>query len=230
MAKLLLVEDDRNLCADIKQWLEAENYVIEVANDGQSAAQLLKVYQYDLLILDWELPGAEQGIDVLRIYRQQKGQAPVIMLTGRAKIENKQEGFDSGADDYLTKPFELRELSVRLRSLLRRPPQLSENVLRIGALTVDPQTKTVTFSGNEIPLLPKEFALLEFLARHPNESFNSNALLNSVWTSQSEASVNTVKSFVYTLRKKLAAAGVPDLIVTSAGYGYKLVSEQDPRH
>jgi DNA-binding response OmpR family regulator len=227
MAKLLLVEDDRSLCADIKQWLEAENYVVEIANDGHSADQLLRVYSYDLLILDWELPGAVQGIDVLRMYRQKKGHAPVIMLTGRSKIESKQEGFDSGADDYLTKPFEMRELSVRLRSLLRRPPQLSENVLHIGALTVDPQTKSVTFKGNEVALLPKEFALLEFLARHPNQSFNSNALLNSVWTSQSEASVNTVKSFVYTLRKKLAAAGVPDLIVTSAGYGYKLVCEPD---
>jgi DNA-binding response OmpR family regulator len=223
MSKLLLVEDNRSLSADVKQWLESENYSVETAFDGQSAIELLNTYSYDLVILDWELPGMT-GIEILKQFRQKKGETPVIMLTGMSKLEEKETGLDSGADDYLTKPFQLRELSARLRSLLRRNHSLTENVLRLGDLVIEPQIKRASMNDREIALLPKEFAILELLARHPNEYFNGEALLSRVWSSESEASVNTVKSFMYTLRKKLTAAGLQEVIQTTPGFGYKAVS------
>lgn len=145
------------------------------------------------------------------------------MLTGKTKLEDKESGLDSGTDDYLTKPFQFRELSARLRSLLRRASGLTENALRVGDLVMEPGIKRVTSSGKEVNLLPKEFALLEFLMRHPNEIFGGEALLARVWPSESEASQNTVKSYVYMLRKKLAAAGYPSLIQTVHGLGYRLI-------
>jgi DNA-binding response OmpR family regulator len=223
MSKILLVEDNRSLAADVKQWLESENYTVEVVFDGHSAADLLSAYTYDLVILDWELPGLT-GIEILKNFRQKKGSTPVIMLTGCATLEEKETGLDVGADDYLTKPFQLRELSARLRSLLRRNNRLTENVLRLGELVIEPQAKRLSLNDRDIPLLPKEFALLELLARHPNDYFNSETLLNRIWSSDSEASVNTVKSFVYTLRKKLSAVGLHDLIKTTPGFGYKVVA------
>ena len=223
MSKILLVEDNRSLSADVKQWLESENYTVEAVFDGQSAAEMLSAYTYDLVILDWELPELT-GIEVLKNFRQKKGITPVIMLTGCATLEQKETGLDVGADDYLTKPFQLRELSARLRSLLRRNSRLTENVLRLGELVIEPQAKRLSLNDRDIPLLPKEFALLELLARHPNEYFNSETLLNRIWSSDSEASVNTVKSFIYTLRKKLSAAGLDDLIKTTPGFGYRVVT------
>jgi len=222
MSKVLLVEDNQSLAADVKQWLESENYTVETAFDGQIAVEYLDAYTYDVIVLDWELPGFS-GIEILKQLRQKKVTTPVIMLTACANVEDKEAGLDSGADDYLTKPFQLRELSARLRSLLRRKNRLTENVLRLGDLMIEPQTKRVSLIDREIALLPKEFALLEFLARHPNENFNGETLLNRVWSSDSEASVNTVKSFVYTLRKKLSVVGLSDLIQTTPGFGYKAV-------
>ena len=220
MSKILLVEDNRSLSADVRQWLESENYTVETAFDGQTAMELLRTYVYDVVVLDWELPGLT-GIQILKQFRQNKSVTPVIMLTACDTLKEKETGLDSGADDYLTKPFELRELSARLRSLLRRNNRLTENVLRLGDLLIEPQTRRVTMKDREIALLPKEFALIELFARHPDEYFNSETLLNRIWSSDSEASVNTVKSFVYTLRKKLSAAGATDLIHTTPGFGYK---------
>src|SRR5207244_2050316 len=145
---------------------------------------------------------------------------PVLMLTGKTEIDHKESGLDAGADDYLTKPFEFRELSARIRSLLRRASGLTDNVLGMGSLALEPKLKRVTSGGREIDLLPKEFALLEFLMRHPNQPFSAEALMARVWSADSVASVNTVKSFVYTLRKKLAAAGHHSLIQTDHGLGY----------
>lgn len=223
MSKVLVVEDDRNLSLDIQQWLTAENYSVETVGDGQSALDLLKAYSYDAVILDWELPKLT-GIEVLRALRQSDIVTPVLMLTGKAEIDNKETGLDTGADDYLTKPFQFRELSARLRSVLRRSVGLTENVLKAGELTLEPTIKRVTSKGEEIFLLPKEFSLLEFFMRHPNQYFNGEALLSRVWTSDSEATLNSVKTYIYMLRKKLSAAGHDSLIQTAHGLGYRLVS------
>ncbi len=223
MAKVLVVEDDRAVLSNVKQWLEQDNYLVETAMDGDTASALLRSYSYDVIVLDWDLPKLS-GLEVLLSYRQSGGMTPVLMLTGKSQMAEKETGLDSGADDYLTKPFQLRELTARLRSLLRRAARTADNVLKCGEMVLEPRTRRVTCGEREIHLLPKEFALLEFLMRHPDESFSGEALLNRVWTSESSASLNTVKSFVYLLRKKLAAVGKADLLQTVPGEGYKLVS------
>lgn len=223
MAKALIVEDDPVILANVRQWLEQDNYLVETAVDGDTAISLLRAYSYDVIVLDWDLPKLS-GLEVLRSYRQSGGMTPVLILTGKSGMQEKETGLDTGADDYLTKPFQLRELTARLRSLLRRAARTADNVLQCGGLTLEPRTRRVTCGDTDLHLLPKEFALLEFLMRHPDESFTGEALLNRVWTSESAASLNTVKSFVYLLRKKLAAAGKSDLLQTVPGEGYKLVS------
>jgi DNA-binding response OmpR family regulator len=222
MAKVLVVEDDRSLLVELKQWLEVENYVVETAWDGRKALELLKAYHYDLIVLDWDLPYVN-GLELLRDLRQRRDTTPVLMLTGKVEIEEKESGLDFGADDYLTKPFQFRELSARLRSLLRRASGLSESVLKVGGIAMDCSAKRVVAGSQEIKLLPKEFALLEFLLRHPDQVFNAESLLSRVWSSDSEASINTVKTYVYMLRKKLAAVGFSEFIQTAHGFGYKLV-------
>ncbi len=223
VAKVLIVEDDPVNLANVRHWLEHESYFVETAVDGDTAISLLRVYSYDVIVLDWDLPKIS-GLEVLRTYRQSGGMTPVLMLTGKTQMTEKETGLDSGADDYLTKPFEMRELTARLRSLLRRAARTADNFLQCGGLILEPRTRRVTCGEMDLNLLPKEFALLEFLMRHPDESFTGEALLNRVWTSESAASLNTVKSFVYLLRKKLAAAGKSDLLQTVPGEGYKLVS------
>lgn len=225
MAKILVVEDDRSMSLDLKQWLEQENYVVETAYDGLTAADLLKVYSYDAVVLDWELPGMA-GIDVLRQFRRGGGLTPVLLLTGRSQLEDKECGLDTGADDYLAKPFQFRELAARLRALLRRSTGQTENLLKVGDLVLDPQLKRVTGGGSEINLLPKEFALMEFFMRHADQAFSGEALLSRVWSSESEASMNTVKTYIYMLRKKLTSHGYSNLIQTAHGYGYKLASQE----
>jgi DNA-binding response OmpR family regulator len=225
MSKVLLVEDDLGLLVEIRQWLQHENYLVETATDGRSALELLQSYSYDVIVLDWNLPKVS-GVEVLAQFRQKSGKTPVLLLTGRTHLDDKEYGLDVGADDYLTKPFQFRELSARLRSLLRRPREMTGNVLRCGELTLEPGAGRVTGGGKEINLLPKELALLEFLMRHPNQAFNGEALLTRVWSSESEASMNTVKSFIYLLRKKLASAGYDSLIQTAHGHGYKLVTPE----
>ncbi len=225
MAKVLVVEDDRSLSIELRQWLEVEGYLVETAYDGQEALTHLMAYHYDVIVLDWDLPGLS-GLDLLRDLRRRRDITPVLMLTGKVCLNEKEAGLDCGADDYLTKPFQFRELLARLRSILRRASALSENLLRVGNLTVDTGAKRVTAGDNEIRLQPKEFALLEFFLRHPNQPFNGDALLSRIWSADSDASMNTVKTYVYTLRKKLVAAGHSSLIQTAHGHGYKLVTPE----
>ncbi len=130
MAKILLVEDDNDMCEQIESWLQHEQHAVEVVKEGPEAADRLKFYKYDVVILDWQLPGMN-GVEVLKKFRDQGGVTPVLMLTGKDKIEDKEQGLDSGADDYLTKPFHFKELSARLRAMLRRPAITTGNVLKL---------------------------------------------------------------------------------------------------
>ncbi len=222
MAKVLVVEDDLDLLAKVKEWLGFEQHSVEAVTDGQEASERLRLYQYDLVILDWELPGLT-GVDVLRLYRDTGGTTPVLMLTGKGAVDDKMVGLDAGADDYLTKPFHLKELSARMRALLRRPPSFTGNILHARNITLDPCARKVTKSGQDIQLLPREFALLEFFMRHPNEIFSPEALLNRVWSSESDSTVGTVYTYIKTLRKKIAEPDGNSVIATVHGVGYKLV-------
>jgi DNA-binding response OmpR family regulator len=223
VAKILVVEDDKELSKMIIDWLEDDNHTAELVEDGKEGLDRLRFYEFDLAILDWELP-LISGPEVCRSYRSSGGQIPVLMLTGRSDITDKLAGFDAGADDYLTKPFHPRELSVRLRALLMRPCQRLKKVLVAGELELDPQNHVVTKAGQKILLAPREFALLEFFMRHPDEPFSPDALLDRIWSSESEVSRDLVKVYIARLRQKIDADGDQSRIITVHGVGYKLQS------
>jgi two-component system, OmpR family, response regulator len=158
---------------------------------------------------------------VLKEYRDNRGKTPVLMLTGRSDFTDKETGLDTGADDYLTKPFHPREFGARVRALLRRPKVVESESLELAGISLDTRTRMVKLSGKELDLRPKEYALLEFLMRHPNETFSPETLLKRIWSSESEATESTVYSFMSLLRKKLNEEGSPEVIKTVYGRGYR---------
>jgi DNA-binding response OmpR family regulator len=221
MAKILVVEDDLSLSRTIEDLLKAEHHQVELVVTGGEALHLLKSYEYDALILDWNLPETT-GIEICKQYRGRGGSAAIIMLTANGSIDQKETGFNAGADDYLTKPFHYRELASRLRSLLRRPPVRQQDSLNFNDLTLDVHSYTVSKAGREIKLPPKEFRLLEFLLRHPGHAFSPEALLDRVWRSDEAPSNDSVRVCINRLRKKLDEVGQRDLITNIHGVGYKL--------
>lgn len=224
MTKVLVVEDDKALAENIKQWLHLQQFVVDVVMDGDDAEHYLKLSQYDIVILDWELPG-KTGIEILRSFRASGKHTPVLMLTGKDAIENKEEGLDSGSDDYLTKPFHMKELSARLRALLRRPEETIGGTIKVGSVSLDPFKRRVLKGEKEVDLLPKEFALLEFFMRHPGQVFTPEALVDRVWAATSEVSPESVKTYIARLRTKLDAPGSESTIETVRGAGYRLGEE-----
>jgi DNA-binding response OmpR family regulator len=222
MAKILVVEDDRLLSQLMRQFLTKEGHTVEAMHDGSDAMSILESNAFDVVVLDWELPGM-LGIDILNRFRSLGNATPVLMLTRKASVDDKETGFDKGADDYLPKPFDMRELGMRVRALLRRPAQFTGQWLQVGMLRLDPAARVVVRGDEEIKLLPKEFALLEFFMRHPGQVFTAQALLNSVWKSDSEASEEAVSICIRRLRKKIDADGAESVIRTLHGQGYKLI-------
>jgi DNA-binding response OmpR family regulator len=223
VAKILLVEDDGDLAKTIADFLGREKYNVEVVNDGLDGAEMLKFDNFDVLVLDWDLPGLS-GVEIMSRYRAAGGKAPIIMLTGRQKVQEKEEGFDSGADDYLTKPFSLRELSARIRALLRRPTQLLSNVLTVRDIVLDPEKHRVTKGGVDIKLTPKDFALLEFFMRHPDELFAVETILARVWMQEEEATPDALRVAIRRLRKAFGETGESgeSVIENVARVGYRL--------
>ncbi len=222
MAKLLLVEDDQDLAFAVIDRLKREHYTVEVADDGDQALHLLRCGQYDAVILDWNLPNMS-GLAILKDLRDRGVRTPVLLLTGRSDVQDKAQGLDSGADDYLTKPFDPIELSARIRAMLRRGTNQPTNVITAGPFSLDPQQFTVFKNGKEIHLQPKEFALLELFMRHPNQVFSQEALLSRVWASESETSPESVRVYIGNLRKKIADDDEKTYIETVYKRGYWFV-------
>jgi DNA-binding response OmpR family regulator len=220
MAKLLFVEDDSSVSDVVLDLLKSERYLVEHVDTGNEAIYRLRFYEYDAVILDWKLPDIS-GLDVLKNFRAAGGKTPVIMLTGKREVDDKATGLDSGADDYLTKPFHPMELSARVRALLRRPSAMVGEALEARDILLDPKTHRVTRGDQEIALLPKEFSLLEFFMRHPNTVFTADALLARVWATDSEATSGTIRININRLRSKIDVAGQPSLITTVYGVGYR---------
>jgi DNA-binding response OmpR family regulator len=223
MPKLLLADDDKELVAGLSRFLTGQGYVVEVARNGGDAIQMLENFTFEVIILDWQL-GDMSGTNVCKHFRGHGGKTPILMLTGLAGIDNKEEGLDSGADDYLTKPFEARELSARLRSLLRRPSLLTTTELKAQNVSLEVETRIASDGTNSVKLSQREAALLEFLLRHQNRNFLSAAIRDSVWPLDSEGSDDTVRTCMRTLRQKLTKIGHGDLIKTDLKSGYVIES------
>lgn len=221
MVKVLVVEDDEFVSGLIEDCLKLDHYDVEVVASGNEASDRLRLYNYDLILLDVGLP-EQSGLDVCEKYRSMGGSTPIIMLTGKRTIDDKEAGLNAGADDYLTKPFNARELVARVRAVLRRPPQLAPTRLKISDLELDPISHEVFLAGKKLDLKPKEFTLLEFFMRNPNQVFSNNDILNRVWVSESEASPQAVRTCMQRLREKIDRDGHPSIITTVYGVGYKL--------
>ncbi|MGH9547964.1 MAG: response regulator transcription factor [Terriglobales bacterium] len=223
MTKLLLVEDDLTLASEVASWLkEHDGYDVEVANNGEDALQLIQHFGFDLIVLDWELPGLS-GLDVCRASRRDGCETAILFLTGKSAIDDKEIGFSAGADDYLSKPFQIRELSARCKALLRRGRPTQPLSDRSGAIKLDATTSTLHLGDECILLTKTECAVLAYLMRHPGRHFSAADLLKAVWPSQKAPSEDAVRMLIRSLRKKLHA-GADDnatpLIDTVPGLGY----------
>ena len=220
--KILLVEDDETIVIPVEEDLDERNYIVEVARDGQTAWELIDVFDYDLILLDVMLPKID-GISLCRKLRSNGCQTPILMLTARDTVNDKITGLDAGADDYLVKPFDLDELSARIRALLRRGDSNLPPVLTWGDLSLDPSTCEVSYRDRALNLSPKEFRLLEFFLRHPRQVFERGQILDQLWHMEQLPEEATVKAHISSLRQKLKKAGmVSDVIETVYGIGYRL--------
>lgn len=215
---LLVVEDDKNLGLSIKERLESEGYTVDWAENLKLAATMMK-RSPDLIILDWMLPDG-QGHDFLVDLRKQGSKVPVIFLTARVELVDKVLGLELGANDYMTKPFEPRELLARIRVQLRdhKAPSVESHVLRVGSLVVDTVKHKVSFAGEEIELVKKEFELLSLLAESPEKVFSRDEILNKVWGYEVFPTTRTVDAHVMMLRQKIRDG----LIETVRAVGYRL--------
>jgi DNA-binding response OmpR family regulator len=219
MVKILVVEDEVDLAASLHDWLVLEGHRVEVANDGQQAIDVLAVNDFDVIILDLMLPKVD-GIELCKSYRTKGGGARILMLTAKSSVAEKELGLDNGADDYLSKPYDLKEVSARIRALMRRSLSVVGSAIVVADLQLDPHAHTVSRGNVELNLLPQEFALLEFFMRNPNRIFSAETLIKRVWHGNS--SVDTVRTHIKTLRKKVDLPNLPQTIRTIHGVGYSL--------
>lgn len=220
MAKLLVIEDDDTLRDSIVDYLSFDHHSVEHAKTLQEALDKLSFSQFEALVLDWDLPDGS-GVDLLKRFRAKGGTAPILMLTGKDKLADKEVGFSAGADDYLTKPFAFKEMVMRVNALLRRPQALLGSVLTARNITLDPTSYHITKDGTSISLLPREFALLQFLMRNPHMVFSAEALLSRVWETEVDVSPAAVVACISRLRQKLEKKGDPPLFRNIHGVGYK---------
>jgi OmpR-family two-component system manganese-sensing response regulator len=221
MAKILLVEDDRELAKSLVSWLEHEHNTVEHCERGFDALERLKFFEFDVIILDWNLPEMS-GIEILREFRDRGGTAPVLILTGRDSVSEIETGLYSGADDYMVKPCDVRVLSARVRAVMRRKTKVYDQVFQIRGLEIDLVNHRISRDGVEIELQRQQLALLEFLLRNPNSVFTQEDLLLRVWTSGSEAVPDTVRSCVNRIRNKLDLPDQPSIIRTIPKVGYQI--------
>ncbi|GAA3641564.1 response regulator transcription factor [Streptomyces chitinivorans] len=216
--RVLIVEDEKRLALSLARGLTAEGFAVDVAHDGVDGLHRATEGSYDLIVLDIMLPGMN-GYRVCSALRAAGDETPILMLTAKDGEYDEAEGLDTGADDYLTKPFSYVVLLARVRALLRRRTRGGASVLRVGGLTVDPAARRVTLDGREVALTAKEFAVLEYLAVRAGEVVSKSEVLEHVWDFAYEGDVNIVEVYVSALRRKLGSAA----IATVRGAGYRLV-------
>lgn len=219
--RILLVEDNRRFSASLAKTLEEDGYAVDTAFDGDSGENMGMSYTYDLIILDIMLP-KKNGFEVCRSLRLRHVAAPVLMLTARDAIDDKVKGLDGGADDYLTKPFELAELRARVRALLRRASSDKSGELRIADLVLDPATHRVIRNGHEIALTAREFSLLEYFLRNQGKVITRSMAEAHLWNHEEIVASNVVDVYVRRLRAKIDEGFEPKLLETVRGFGYRL--------
>lgn len=219
--RILLVEDDSNLAEALEILLNQHNYLLDVSTDGEIGWEMVNVIDYDLILLDVELPKLD-GISLCRRLREHNYNVPVMLMTVRDSVTDKLVGLDSGADDYLVKPFNIQELLARVRVLSRRLADRSTAVLCCGNLRLDPQMRQVTYGGQALPLSRKEYLLIELFLRHPHRVFSRADIVDHLWSLDNIPTEDTVKSHIRRIRRKLAECDAEDLIETLYGHGYRL--------
>ena len=222
--RILLVEDDRKVASFIRKGLEEEGHAVDVAPDGETGLAMGMDRLHDVIILDVMLP-RKPGFQVVRELRQAKVATPVLLLTARDAVEDKVQGLDAGADDYLTKPFAFAELLARVRALLRRGAEARAPQLRVADLVLDPATRTVKRGGEPIALTNREFALLECLMRNAGRVLTRTTIAEHVWDYSFDSTTNVIDVYVNYLRKKIDAGREPRLLHTVRGVGYVLRSD-----
>lgn len=219
--RLLVVEDNRRLSQALKTSLADEGYAVDVAFDGEEGEELAELTPYDAIILDVMLP-RKSGLEVCKHLRQARINAPIIMLTARDAVEDRVAGLDSGADDYLVKPFAVSELCARLRALMRREAVSKNGLLQLADLVADPATHFVERGGRSMELTSKEFALLEYFMRHPNQVITRDRIETHIWSYDFNCSSNVVDVYVRRLRRKIDDPFAVKLLETVRGTGYRL--------
>ena len=219
--RILLIEDNRQLNNSLRLSLVDDGYAVDVAFDGLEGEELAEITPYDIIILDIMLP-KKNGLDVCKSLRNQRINTPILMLTARDALEDRVAGLDSGADDYLVKPFALEELRARLRALLRRESSNRGSTLEVDNLTLDPATHFVQREGTPVELTSKEYALLEYMMRNPNRLITREMAESHVWSYDYDGASNVVDVYIRRLRRKIDDPYARKLIETVRGSGYRL--------
>jgi two-component system OmpR family response regulator len=219
--RILLVEDDENLAKALAIILDKHNYLVDVSSDGAMAWEMADLIHYDLVLLDVGLPKVD-GISLCRRFRDKDPELPIMLMTVRDSVTDKLTGLDSGADEYLVKPFDFQEFLARIRVLARRFSEKSDAILTFGDIHFNPQAREISCNGQVLPLSRKEYLLLELLLRHPHRVFSRSDIVDHLWSVDRLPTEDTVKSHIRRLRRKLQQLGAEDLIETLYGHGYRV--------
>ncbi|MGZ6004528.1 MAG: response regulator transcription factor [Candidatus Saccharimonadales bacterium] len=226
--RILVIEDEVKIASAVKRGLELKGFAVDMTHDADSGLSYARDPDYDAIVLDRMLPGSMDGIKLCKTLRQEGINTPVLMLTARGTIGDKVEGLNSGADDYLVKPFSFDELTARVRALLRRPSVQVGTELKLADLTLDTNTYEVKRGGKPIKLSHKEFSLLEYFMHHPNQVITKDMIINHVWDQDADVLPNTIEVYIGYLRNKIDrpfSGKSKPLLITQRGFGYKLSTE-----
>jgi len=221
--RILIVEDEHKIASSIKKGLEQESFAVDIAYNGNDGYDLALSENYDVIILDLMLPGMN-GLEICTKLRAKNIHTPILVLTAKGQLDDKVQGLNSGADDYLTKPFAFEELLARVKALIRRPQSTTGIILNFDNLALNTTTFEVTRQGKKLKLSSKEYALLEYLLRHPNQILSKNQIIGHIWNYDSDILPNTVEVYIGYLRNKIDKPfpNNTSLIQTIRGFGYKI--------